>query len=89
MRNIRIPYHLGQPRNEIKGNRLVGKSGKVNPTILYRNELDPEKQTITQELHGLKLLGNQVWKIMIQSKKDKKSSAYHLNSYLHFLRHII
>ena len=25
------------------------KSGKVNLAILYRNELGPEKQTITQE----------------------------------------
>ena len=30
----------------------MGESGKVNPTTLYRNELDPEKQTITQELYG-------------------------------------
>ena len=49
MRNIRIAYHLGQPRNEIKGNRSMGKLGKVNPAILYMNELDPEKQTIAQE----------------------------------------
>ena len=38
------------------------ESGKVNSKILYRNELDPEKQTITQELYGLKLPGDQVWK---------------------------
>ena len=36
----------------IKGNRSVGESGKVNLVILYRNELDLEKQTITQELYG-------------------------------------
>ena len=57
MRNIRIPYHLGQPQNEMMGNSSAGKSGKVNPAILYRKELDPEKQTITHELDGLKLLG--------------------------------
>ena len=39
----------------IKRNRWVGESGKVNPAILYRNELNPEKQTITQELYGLQL----------------------------------
>ena len=49
MRNIRIPYHLGQPWNKVKGNSLMGKLGKVNLVILCRNELDPEKLTITQE----------------------------------------
>ena len=43
MRKARIPYYLGQPQNEIKENRLVGKSGKVNTAILYRNELEPKK----------------------------------------------
>ena len=35
--------YLGQPRNKVKGNRLVEESGKVNPAILYMNELNPEK----------------------------------------------
>ena len=47
-----IPYDLGQPMIGFKGNRSVGESEKVNPVILYRNELDPEKQTITRELYG-------------------------------------
>ena len=58
------------------------KSGKVNPAILYKNELNPEKQTITHKLYGLKLPRGQVWKIMIQVKKDNKSSAHALNSYV-------
>ena len=58
------------------------KSGKANLVIVYRNELDPEKQIITQELYGLKLPGDQVWKILIWVKKDKKLSAYALSSYL-------
>ena len=53
---------LGPARNEIKGNRLVEKSGKVNPAILYRNELGPKKQTITHELYSLKLPRDQIWK---------------------------
>ena len=40
---------LGQPLKQFKGNRSVGKSGKANLAILYRNEFGPEKQTITQE----------------------------------------
>ena len=64
IRRARIPYHLNQPRIKIKGNRLMGRSGKVNPPILYKNELDHEKWTITQELYGKKLLGDQVWKLM-------------------------
>ena len=44
-----IPYYLGQPLNKVKGNRSMGRLGKVNPAILYRNELGLEKQTITQE----------------------------------------
>ena len=28
------------------------ESGKVNLAILYRNELNPKKQTITQKLYG-------------------------------------
>ena len=57
MKTIWIPYYLGQPQNEFKGNRSVGEPGKVNPAILYKNELDPEKQTIIQKLDGLKLSG--------------------------------
>ena len=56
--------YLGQPRNKVKGNRLVGEPVKVNPAILYGNNLDPEKQTITQELYRLKLLRDQLWKLM-------------------------
>ena len=55
---IMIPYDLGQPLIRFKGNRLLGESGKVNPAILYRNELNPEKQTITQELYGQMLPGD-------------------------------
>ena len=62
MRNIRSLYHLGQPRNKLRGIDRWESRGKVNSTILYRNELDPEKQTITQELYGLKLPWDQLWK---------------------------
>ena len=55
---ICILYYLGQPRNEFKGNRSMEESGTVNLAILYRNELDFEKQTITQELYSLKLPGD-------------------------------
>ena len=55
IKTIRIPFTWASPKNEVKGNRSVEKLGKVNPAILYRNELDPKKQTITQELYGLKL----------------------------------
>ena len=44
----KIPYCLGQPLNGFKGNKSVGESGKVNSAILYKNELGPEKQAITQ-----------------------------------------
>ena len=37
---------MGQLRNKVKGNRSVGKLGKANLVILYRNELGLEKQTI-------------------------------------------
>ena len=47
MRTTYIPYYLGQHRNELKGNRSMGEPGKVNSDILYTNELDPEKHTIT------------------------------------------
>ena len=77
---VRISYYLGQPYNEFKGNRSVGEPRKVNSAILYKSEFDPEKQTITVELYVLKLLGDQVWKIMMQVKKEKKSSGYALNS---------
>ena len=36
--------------------------GKVNPTFLYRNELSPEKQTITEESYGQELPRDQAWK---------------------------
>ena len=45
---IIIPYYLGQPLNKFKGNKSVGASRKVNPAILYRNELGLEKKAITQ-----------------------------------------
>ena len=48
MKTIRISYYLGQPLNRFKGNKSMGESGKVNLAILYRNELDPKKQAITQ-----------------------------------------
>ena len=56
--------YLGQLRNKVKGNRSIEVSGKANLTILYRNELDPDKQPITQELNGLKLPRDQVWLLM-------------------------
>ena len=65
---MRSSIFFGQPRNKFKGNRSVGRSGKVNPAFLYRNELDLEKQTITQELYGQKLPGDQLW-IRNKSKK--------------------
>ena len=57
-----VPLYLGQPWIKVKENRSVERLGKVNPTFLYKNELGPEKQTITQELYGQELLGDQVWK---------------------------
>ena len=60
IKTIMIPFTWASPGNKVKGNRSVGESEKVNPTILYSNELDPKKQTITQELYGLKLAGDQV-----------------------------
>ena len=68
-----ISYYLGQLRNEIKENRSVREPGKVNPAILYRNELDPKKQTITQKLYGLKLPGDQVW-MKYKSKHTRDSN---------------
>ena len=62
IKTIRIPFTWASPKNEVKENRSVEKLGKVNPIILYRNKLDPKKQTIIQELYGLKLPGDQVWK---------------------------
>ena len=60
----------------------MGRSGKVNPTFLYRNELDPKKQTITQELNGQELPGDQVTeKFMILSLRMNKSKRIH--EYLH------
>ena len=44
--------YLGQPQNKVKGNRLIRELGKVNPAVLYRNELDLEKQMITHELYA-------------------------------------
>ena len=52
---------LKPAQNKIKENRSAKKSEKVNLAILYRNGLDPEKQTITQELYGQMLPGDQVW----------------------------
>ena len=41
---------LLEPVSEgIKGNRSIEKLGKANPAILYRKELNLEKQIITQE----------------------------------------
>ena len=47
MKIIWIPFTWASPENTVKGNRLVEESRKVNPTILYRSELNPEKQTVT------------------------------------------
>ena len=55
---------LGPAQNEFKGNRSMGKPGKVNLAILYRNKFNSEKQTVIQELYSLKLPRDQVWKLM-------------------------
>ena len=55
---IKIPYYLGQLLNRFKGNKSVGESGKVNLAILHRNELDLEKQAITQSERGHSLPGD-------------------------------
>ena len=65
MKTIRISYYLTQPLNRFKGNKSVGKSGKVSQAIQYRNELDSEKQAITQGEKVHSPPGDQVW------KKDK------------------
>ena len=53
-------YHhkllLGLALNQIKGNRSMWELEKINPVIIYRNELGPEKQNITQELEIAKAL---------------------------------
>ena len=59
-------------------NRLVGKSEKANPVILYKNELGLNKQTITQELNGLKLPGDQVW-LLMRYKSRKVISPMHVH----------
>ena len=38
----------------------MGESGKVNSAILYKNELNPEKQAITQSERGHSPPGDQV-----------------------------
>ena len=38
----------------------MGRSEKVNLAFLYRNKLDLEQQTITRELNGQELPGDQV-----------------------------
>ena len=58
-----IPYYLGQPLNKVKGNWSVGESRKVNTAILYKNELGPEKQTITQEYMAKDSQGTKCGKI--------------------------
>ena len=81
-----MPYYLGQSRNKVKGNRSVGKSEKANPAILYKNELGLDKQTITQELNGLKLPGDQVW-LLMRYKSRKVISPMHVH--LRFIHYII
>ena len=44
-----LKNYLGQPLNRFKVNRLVWELGKVNPSLMYRYELGPEKQVITQK----------------------------------------
>ena len=39
---------LGQPLTRFKGNKPVWGSRKVNSSLMYRYELGPEKQAITQ-----------------------------------------
>ena len=50
MRIIKDSILLGPTLNKVKGNRSMGKSGKVNLAILYRNKLSPEKQTIPKSI---------------------------------------
>ena len=79
---------MGQPLNKVKGNRSVGKSGKVNSAILYRNELCPEKQTITQELYGQEFPGDQVAeKFMTPSLRTKEKKRTH--EYIHDLHYVV
>ena len=62
------------------------ESGTVNLAILYRNELDFEKQTITQELYSQKLLGDQVWKLMkCEFKKYREWSVFYFRKILSFM----
>ena len=67
---------MGQPLNRIKGNRSVGESGKVNPTILYRNELGPEKRTITQEYMANDSQGTKNGNFNLQGLKALKSKVH-------------
>ena len=61
----------------IKGNRSVWALRKVNLIITYRFELDPEKQTIIQELCGQNTpRGLSVEKIMMKVKERKVKCTY-------------
>ena len=74
------------PGLKLRGNRSVGRSGKVNPAFLYRNELDPDKQTITQESKGQELPGDQVMeKLMILSLRRTILRLRWASTWLHWL----
>ena len=58
---IMIPYYLGQPLNKFEGNKLVRASGKVNPTIMYRNELILKSRLLPRGEKDHSPPGDQVW----------------------------
>ena len=78
MRMRNDPCDLGQPLNKVKENRSVGESGKVNPALLYRNELDPEKWIITQEFYGQQTpKGPSMEKYELIKMNDFSSDVHH------------
>ena len=60
------------------------ESEKVNPTILYRNELGPEKQTITQEYMANDSQGTKNGNHDLQELETLKSKV-HLHIYALFI----
>ena len=61
----------------------MGRSGKVNPAFLYRNELDPKNHTITQESNGQELPGDQEMEKFMKISLRMSFAWSHLNNHLY------